>query len=154
MVNSEETNQYLREYRLKNKDKINQKQRDRYKNNPDYYRDKNYQNWPLTLIRNAKTSTKLRISRGREMEPVSIDKEWLLAKLEEQKGLCYWFNIEMSIPIGVRNPANISLDRLDPTKGYTPENTVLSCAGANFMRSNLNEQETRLFINSILEANS
>lgn len=71
---------------------------------------------------------------GRD-HPVAAD--YLIAMWHAQGGRCYWSGVAMSHARGRgRVPTNASIDRVDPSKGYTPGNMVLCCWFVNKMKSN------------------
>lgn len=76
-----------------------------------------------------------------------IDKAFLTELWERQGGRCYWLNIELRLTIENRGPERPSLDRLDPTRGYTRDNVVLSSQFANMGRSTLSAERFQQFIN-------
>ena len=96
-----------------------------------------------TLIGNALTSTKTRRARGKDMCDIEIDKEWILERIKIQQYKCYWTNMPIAFYAEKRHPCKVSLDRKDPTKGYSKDNTVLSAWCINAFRSGLSEAETR-----------
>ncbi len=57
-----------------------------------------------------------RFRDGNELSP-----EWILEKLS--KGVCEVTGLPFTYSLESRNPWSPSLDRIDPTKGYTLENT-------------------------------
>lgn len=52
---------------------------------------------------------------------------------QEQKGMCFWFNVPMiwRDDVGPRNPMIPTIDRTNNTRGYVRSNCVLACWGAN-----------------------
>jgi hypothetical protein len=74
---------------------------------------------------------------------VEIDREWILERLELQQRKCYWTGMPIDFHAELRHPWKVSLDRKDPTKGYSKENTVLAAWSINAFRSGLSEAETR-----------
>lgn len=60
---------------------------------------------------------------------------------EEQEGLCRWFRIPLETELD-RGLRQISLDRLDCSRGYTQDNVVLACRSANFAR---NDEDPSVF---------
>ena len=62
-----------------------------------------------------------------------IDLEFIQNLLISQNNKCYWYNIELELDSleGSRNPAKLTIDRLDCTKGYSKDNVVLTCYAAN-----------------------
>ena len=63
-------------------------------------------------------------------EITSNDLEMLWTK---QKGLCYYTNIELEFKKGAKNC--VSVDRINPLKGYTLDNICLCCDIVNYMKS-------------------
>jgi hypothetical protein len=96
-----------------------------------------------TLIGNAVASTKARRRRGKDMCDVEVDKEWILERLELQQHRCLWTDMPIGFHTELRHPWKISLDRKDPSKGYSKENTVLAAWCINAFRSGLTEEETK-----------
>jgi hypothetical protein len=81
------------------------------------------------LNRSSKASAKLRGERrGEEVGKHEIDVDFLNELWEKQKGLCFYSNIPMNY-----NKAEwrVSIERLDNSKGYIPENVVLCCLEFN-----------------------
>jgi hypothetical protein len=81
------------------------------------------------MLRSARSSTKLRNSRREEQTEVSIDVDQILDKLNSQEGRCKYSNIPLQFGWSV--DWQMSLERLDATKGYTSENVVLICLEFN-----------------------
>ncbi|MEE0616836.1 MAG: hypothetical protein UCP83_06055 [Intestinibacter bartlettii] len=44
-----------------------------------------------------------------------------------------------------RTNTNVSIDRIDSSKGYTKNNIWLICSAVNFMKSNLNLEEFKQY---------
>jgi hypothetical protein len=61
----------------------------------------------------------------------TITLEQLISKYENQKGLCYYTQIPMTLTSGRHT---VSLDRVVPSLGYTDENTVLCLDVINRMK--------------------
>jgi hypothetical protein len=67
-----------------------------------------------------------------------IDAEFLKGLLERQSGFCAISGIPLSFIKGHGHiPTNASVDRIDPTKGYTKDNVQLVARQINTMKSNL-----------------
>ena len=73
----------------------------------------------------------------------SIDIDWLLEQWQRQEGRCALTGLEMTLEIGDGSrryiPFNPSLDRIDPKKGYTKENTRLVCTIVNIALNQFGE---------------
>lgn len=72
----------------------------------------------------------------------TVETSHLVLLYEKQSGLCAILGIPMVVPVlGMgqrgRQDNGISLDRIDPRRGYTNENVQLVCWLANRMRNNL-----------------
>ena len=67
-----------------------------------------------------------------------IDYPFIKNLFINQKGKCYWYGIVMELDSikNSRNPAKVTIDRLDCTKGYSKDNVVLTCYAANCGRGN------------------
>ena len=84
---------------------------------------------------NAKT-------RGLECD---IELPQLLSLYQEQEGRCALTGDEMTWVTGrgqkARTHTNISIDRIDPSRGYHPDNIQLVCAYANRVKTDLSMAE-------------
>lgn len=65
---------------------------------------------------------------------------------ESQQGRCYWFNVPLLPTHEHKHPQKPSVDRLDATKGYTPDNVVLCCYTANIGRNTSTADTFRKFV--------
>lgn len=86
--------------------------------------------------------------KGRE----NLTIEFMLDLLESQKGLCAVSEIPLTcikIPNSKRVHTNLSIDRIDSTKGYELDNIQLVCAIVNVMKSNLSMTEFKWWIQAI-----
>ncbi|QKF94337.1 hypothetical protein QKU48_gp0879 [Fadolivirus algeromassiliense] len=77
----------------------------------------------------------------------------------KQEGRCLLSGIKMTY-IGYQsnssnkiNPFNISIDRIDSSKGYTKDNIQLICSAVNRMKSDLTDDELLLLSNDIYRTN-
>lgn len=92
------------------------------------YRDSH---WEYRLWSNAKVSQK------RKNLEFSITKEYLKVLWNRQRGRCFWTQVPMIKSGAPKHPQKVSLDRIDPSKGYTEENIVLTCQFANLGKSDV-----------------
>jgi hypothetical protein len=77
--------------------------------------------------------------------------ENLLLLYYKQKGLCAISEIEMTfIQGGGKKDINISIDRIDSSKGYTMDNIQLVCSHVNMMKSNLSYERLVFFCENII----
>lgn len=87
--------------------------------------------------------------RGTEITIVGQD---LVELYNLQKGKCFYSGIEIIHSPGIHAYNSISVDRLDPNKGYTKENIVLCAFAINSFKGGLNEQEFKELIKQIIPA--
>ena len=86
------------------------------------YRDAN---WEYRLLTNAKVNQK------RKNLEFTLDRAFLKLLWSRQKERCFWTQVPMLKSGPPKHPQKVSLDRIDPSKGYTEENVVLTCQFAN-----------------------
>ena len=86
------------------------------------YRDAN---WEYRLLTNAKVNQK------RKHLEFTLDRAFLKLLWRRQKERCFWTQVPMLKSGPPKHPQKVSLDRIDPSKGYTEENVVLTCQFAN-----------------------
>jgi len=96
-------------------------------------------NWYKVLLTRLKRRTK----------DTDINSDFILELWEKQNGLCYWFNIPMTITSKKKFPSKPSVDRLDNSKPYSKDNCVLCCYSANIGRNENNTEDWLDFINTI-----
>ena len=92
---------------------------------------------PKAYIRN-KLATAKRNSTGNRQ--VLIDTEYVLGVYEAQEGRCAVTGATMTHQAD-RPQTNISIDRIDSTKGYIEGNIRLVCATVNFMKNRMTDKE-------------
>lgn len=82
-----------------------------------------------------------RLRAGRiEAGEVTITLNDIARKFIFQEMRCHWSGMDfVFVREHLRCP---TLDRLDPEKGYTPENTVIACRWANLARNDASVEET------------
>jgi hypothetical protein len=51
-----------------------------------------------------------------------------------------------------KNPFQVSIDRIESSKGYTKNNTVLCCQSINYMKNDYPIESFNLFFNSLQDA--
>lgn len=70
----------------------------------------------------------------------------------EQNGTCALSGIKMTYELqNGRTPTNVSIDKIDRTKGYVTGNVQLVCMACNQMKSDLSEDEMYQFCKKIVE---
>lgn len=85
-------------------------------------------------------------------ERSAISKEYILELLEKQNGKCAISGIEMTfikIPGHPKVHTNLSIDRIDSSKGYEVGNVHLVCAIVNIMKNTLSLEELKWWCTKI-----
>lgn len=103
--------------------------------------------WAIKLLRSSRSSAR---QTNREH---TLTVEDIRALHLQQEGLCYWLGIPLgdeSLPN--RHPLKPSLDRLDCSRGYTPDNVVLTTTFANLGRTDNSPEIMRQLVASLREA--
>mgnify|MGYP000959899167 CR=1 FL=1 len=152
--------EYNREYYNKNKEKIKSRNYAWVADNPDKVKaikqkwwnnnkDKaklKHKEWQKTLkgylARKLFHLKKMKRSRVLEFD---IDAAYLLSLYETQKGLCAISKYVMTYPECTL--FSISVDRIDPSKGYTRDNVQLVCQGINFAKNKYSNEDMIAFWN-------
>lgn len=84
----------------------------------------------------------------------SIDCKFLRNLFEEQSGKCALSGFEMTIQ-GKRGTNDywhsVSLDRIDSSGGYTPDNVQLVCTGVNYMKKDMSDDLFRQFCKGVVD---
>lgn len=111
-------------------------------NNPGKEADKSRRyvknNRTGAILRNAKSRAK---NRGHKC---TIDKEWVEKRLAPMQ--CEVTGVKLEWSPGSKHPLLPSLDRIDPNKGYTPENTRVTSWIFNRARGTFSDQEVLDYI--------
>lgn len=82
----------------------------------------------------------------------SLSLEELENLWQEQNGTCALSGIKMTYELqNGRTPTNVSIDRIDQSKGYTAGNIQLVCMACNQIKSDLSEEEMYHFCKKIVE---
>jgi len=91
--------------------------------------------------------------KGKPRNKVSIDRDYLTSLWKAQSGLCFWTQVPMVTHSDfIRHPQLVSVDRIDSTKHYTPDNVVLSCMFANFGKSSTDVRTWFTFLRLLRES--
>jgi hypothetical protein len=105
---------------------------------------------PRAYIRNKLSTTR---RNSTERRPVCITTDYVLGILDAQKGRCALTGIEMTH--GQDSPeTNISIDRIDPSKGYVEGNIRLVCVAVNFMKHRMDDARLAWWCQQILSGMS
>lgn len=148
---------YQKQWVANNRDKVHaaqKKHREKRKENPeqlaDYkatqrgYRNTNYGRASRLYFGSLKRAKSLSLEHN-------LDIEWIKEKLDA--GFCEVTKIPFELTEG-RNPFAPSLDKTDPEKGYTKENTKVVCWCYNTAKGNWSHQDVlklakALYVNSL-----
>lgn len=79
----------------------------------------------------------------------NLDLEWCYKMYTLQNHCCYHCNTFLSITCGSKNKDQISIDRVDNSKGHCKGNVVLACLGCNLVKrdkafSDFNSKEDKV----------
>lgn len=132
--------EYQRADRARNADRRRERSRELARE----FREKQ---WHVSLWRGCRSSHK---KRGLSF---SITADDLRERWDNQDGRCYWTGVEM-ITSGddLRHPLRVSIDRIDPMRGYEPGNIALACLFVNLGRGQSSPALTREVIEKIAAA--
>ncbi len=80
------------------------------------------------LLANVNYSQERNRVSNRVVKEITLTEDSLIKKFELQNGKCYWSNLDLNEEFNYtkHHPFAISVERLDNSKGYTYENTVLT----------------------------
>jgi hypothetical protein len=129
------------------KEKYNEQRRDRYANDAVHrakVRDVN-QATQKRYKEMQKTSPKVNLSRmatqAKRREGGNISTEFLLNMWIEQDGKCALTGLQMVWGQGVVSAMNVSIDRVDQSRGYFQDNVRLVCWCANSFRQQMSDKK-------------
>lgn len=132
---------------MKTQEKYLSQRRSRYANDADHrkkVRDDN-QATQRRYKELQKTSPKVNLSRmatqAKRREGGDISTEFLLNMWIEQDGKCALTGLQMIWGQGVVSSMNVSIDRIDQTRGYYTDNVRLVCWCANSFRQKMSDNE-------------
>jgi hypothetical protein len=101
-------------------------------------------------LRAKSNNTKNRIKK--KNFAFDIDGEYLLKQYQSQEGKCYYSKTPIFHNKGTYDFDSISIERLDPDKGYVRGNVVLCAYGINSFKGIFTEKEFRGKLREILPA--
>lgn len=103
---------------------------------------------------NLKFRTKHR-SRAHLWQDTCVTYEFLLDLWKKQDGRCAVTGVEMTYVLGEGGTqCNLSIDRIDSSLGYIPENVQLVCKQVNLMKHTMDHEDLMFWCRAILECNS
>lgn len=82
-----------------------------------------------------------------------IDENYIIDLYKKQNGLCYYTGVEMQLSSNDKseNRKNVSVDRIDSSKGYLKSNVVLCCWVVNNIKQDLSVYELKKWCKLIYE---
>lgn len=92
---------------------------------------------------------------ARSFRRENLSRSLLLHLLEQQGGRCALSGVRLTCQLerGVRTWTNASIDRIDPTGGYTPDNVHLVCAAVNGFKHSMQAGEFVWWCRQVSEHN-
>ena len=139
--------QYCRDYWQKNKEKIASKRRAKYAENAEY-REKHKKSNKAVQAKYKeikKTSPQVNLARmasqAKGREGGDITTVFLMNMWIEQEGKCALTGLEMCWGQGVVSAMNISIDRIDQSRGYYKDNVRLVCWCVNSFRQKMSDKQ-------------
>lgn len=151
---------YQREYYQKHKDELKAKARSWTLANPAKCKEIQRRSWLknknkckqrtkewLNTIRGylARKIYHLKKRKKTRLLEMTIDVDFLVNLWDSQKGECAITSYPMRFP--ECSLFSVSVDRIDPSKGYTKDNVQLVCQGINFAKNKYSNQEIKDFWN-------
>ena len=109
------------------------------KSNPEKYKQTRYKYESKSWINSRIIGKKAQCKRLGIIFDLTVD--FLTEAWNNQNGKCYWLNIPITLERGKNNPLKATLDRLDPSGGYTKDNVVWSSYFANVGRGNCSSEK-------------
>lgn len=132
---------YEKEYRLRNKEALSLHSKQTYYQNKEDNHIKIMANWERHMLKNTKANAKRR----------SIECTLILSDIVVPIK-CPYLNIPLTRIIGKGIVStNASLDRIDSTKGYTPDNIQVISYLANTIKNNATKEQLTIFAKNILK---
>jgi len=105
----------------------------------------------LRYIFNQRLGQYRKTTKKHNLPKLDISADFLVNLYHKQKGLCYYTGKSMvwGHQLKVQQPDSMSLDRVDPLKGYTRDNVVLCTYEVNTMKGPHNIKEFKEIIQTI-----
>lgn len=103
----------------------------------------------LNTYLNYKT-TNLKTKCKQKNLDFDLNNNFLYELYLKQNGKCYYTDIDIVHNLGCHQYNSISVDRLDPNKGYTKDNVVLASFSINSFKGMINVSEYKDFLNIII----
>lgn len=133
---------YMKEYYLKNKDKIKEYHKNLFKEKPEVFKEKTrlyYLNNPVKRLLYSTKQTARKYNYDFSLDETDI-------VIPEY---CPYLGIKIT-NLPKQNDSNPSVDRIDSSKGYVKGNIEVISSKANRMKNNATQEELITFARSIL----
>jgi hypothetical protein len=117
-------------------DEFKKKQRQYYQAKKEYFKQKDKERKTHFRKHNpfALMISSLRTGAKRRNMNFEITEQDLQNLWDKQKGKCYYTKLDMNFTFHLSLPKQMSLDRVDPCKGYSLDNIVLCCQFINYAK--------------------
>jgi len=125
---------YNKQYVKDNKERIKQQKKERYDNNAIEYNKISKQWRRNNVIRQVIHSCKGKDKKYNMF--FNLTEEWVKKILDHQEWKCYHCDQYLLLENGNNDPDQLSIDRVNNSKGHFKGNVVLSCWHCNFTRRN------------------
>lgn len=105
------------------------------------------------VVRHSIVHRKLRVIFSRAESkgiPFALSEAWWNSQWQAQQGRCALTGFPMQLSGEKRAAWTASVDRIDPKLGYVPDNCRLVCYRANQMRSDMTNEELRVWLESMI----
>jgi len=129
-------------YREKNKDRLKEQKKEYYEDNKDKIKEGRSNDIPRYLYKNAKYRAKYK----KIQFDITIED---VINVMPKDNICSLLNIKMKYNNGKVNYNSFTLDRIDPTKGYTPHNIQVISSKANTSKNDSTLNEYELIVNNL-----
>lgn len=103
----------------------------------------------LSLYLRNKTSFFERKSKKKNID-FNLEKDYLFKLYNLQNGKCYYTGLDIFHNSGCHQHDSISVERLDPNKGYIKDNVVLCLFSINSFKGMMNEVEFKEYLSIII----
>lgn len=137
------TRQYQKEYRAKNKDRHNELNRLWRINNKENYNEKKYAYYSTIKGRMVELVSRSKRRANNSKIPHTLTSDFIEKMWHDQQGKCAITSIPFVIPqdrtCGKGTPFAPSINRIDCSKGYTPDNVRIVCLIVNYALNEFGE---------------
>lgn len=83
----------------------------------------------------------------------NLDLEFMIDLWNKQNGKCALTGLQMTTDQHGRLNTNISIDRIDSSKGYTKDNVQFVCSAVNFMKAKMDINDFIFFCKEVFKYN-